>query len=292
MTIFDQVAAQLPAVLADLEALVAIESVGADPARSDEVRRSAEAVAALLTDLGCPDVRVVSAAGGAPAVIARFTAPAGQPTVCLYAHHDVQPVGDPADWETPPFAATEVGGRLFGRGTADDKGGFAVHLAALRAFDGRPPVGVTLFIEGEEEIGSPTLATLLAEHHEALAADVYVIADSTNWAVGQPAFTTSLRGLADCVVELRTLDHAVHSGAFGGVVPDALTSLCRLLATLHDAEGNVAVKGLAAAPGQLLDYPEDRLREDSGLLPGVEFIGTGSFVERLWSGCGASPPCR
>ncbi len=283
MTIFDQVAAQLPAVLADLEALVAIESVGADPARSDEVRRSAEAVAALITDLGCPDVRVVSSAGGAPAVIARFPAPAGQPTVCLYAHHDVQPVGDPADWETPPFAATEVGGRLFGRGTADDKGGFAVHLAALRAFDGRPPVGVTLFIEGEEEIGSPTLATLLAEHHEALAADVYVIADSTNWAVGQPAFTTSLRGLADCVVELRTLDHAVHSGAFGGVVPDALTSLCRLLATLHDAEGNVAVKGLAAAPGQLLDYPEDRLREDSGLLPGVEYIGTGSFVERLWS---------
>ena len=108
-------------------------------------------------------------------------------------------------------------------------------VAALRAFDGRPPVGVVLFVEGEEEIGSPTLAQLLAEHREALAADVYVIADSTNWEVGQPAFTTSLRGLADCVVELRTLDHAVHSGEFGGVVPDALTSLCRLLATLHDA---------------------------------------------------------
>lgn len=282
MTILDQVSAQLPAVLADLRALVAIESVGADPARSAEVRRSAAAVASLITDLGWPDVRVVSAGGGAPAVIARFPAPAGQPTVCLYAHHDVQPVGDPSDWETPPFAATEVGERLFGRGTADDKGGFAVHLAALRAFDGRPPVGVTLFVEGEEEIGSPTLATLLAEHHEALAADVYVIADSTNWAVGQPAFTTTLRGLADCVVELRTLDHAVHSGAFGGVVPDALTSLCRLLATLHDAEGNVAVKGLAAAPGQQLDYPEERLREESGLLPGVEFVGTGTFVERLW----------
>lgn len=282
MTILDQVSAQLPAVLADLRALVAIESVGADPARSAEVRRSAAAVASLITDLGWPDVRVVSAGGGAPAVIARFPAPAGQPTVCLYAHHDVQPVGDPSDWETPPFAATEVGERVFGRGTADDKGGFAVHLAALRAFDGRPPVGVTLFVEGEEEIGSPTLATLLAEHHEALAADVYVIADSTNWAVGQPAFTTTLRGLADCVVELRTLDHAVHSGAFGGVVPDALTSLCRLLATLHDAEGNVAVKGLAAAPGQQLDYPEERLREESGLLPGVEFVGTGTFVERLW----------
>lgn len=283
MTLSDRVDAHLPAVLADLAALTAIESVSADPARAAEVHRSAAAAASLFIDLGCPDVRVVSAGGGAPAVIARFPAPPDQPTVCLYAHHDVQPEGDRADWRTPPFEATEVGGRLFGRGTADDKGGLAVHLATLRAFDGRPPVGVTVFLEGEEEVGSPTLATLLAENSEALAADVYVIADSTNWAVGQPGFTTTLRGLADGVVELRTLDHAVHSGAFGGVVPDALTTLCRLLATLHDEAGNVAVAGLATAPAAQLDYPEDRLRTESGLLPGVDFIGTGSFVERLWS---------
>ncbi len=283
MTISDRVTAVLPAVLADLGSLTSIESVGADLARSDQVDRSAEAVAALITDLGCPDVRVVSAPGGAPAVIARFPAPPGQPTVCLYAHHDVQPEGPRAAWRTPPFIATEVDGRLFGRGTADDKGGLAVHLAALRVFDGQPPVGVTLFIEGEEEIGSPTLAQLLTEHRDALAADVYVIADSTNWAIGQPAFTTTLRGLADCVVELRTLDHAVHSGAFGGVVPDALTTLSRLLATLHDADGNVAIAGLSTAPVQPLDYPEVRLREESGLLPGVALIGTGTVVERLWS---------
>ena len=131
-----------------------------------------------------------------PPSLAGFRPPAGMPTVCLYAHHDVQPEGDPADWATPPFVATEIDGRLFGRASSDDKGGFAVHLAALRAFGGKPPVGVTLFIEGEEEVGSTDLAQLLDAHREELAADVFVIADSGNWAVGQPAFTTSLRGLA------------------------------------------------------------------------------------------------
>lgn len=282
MTLPDRVQAVLPGLLSDLGALVAIESVSADPGRAPQVERSAELVADLLRDLDCPDVRIVRAAGGAPAVIARFPAPAGQPTVCLYAHHDVQPEGDRAAWATPPFAATQSDGRLYGRGTSDDKGGLAVHLAALRAFDGRPPVGVTLFVEGEEEVGSPTLAPLLAEHHEALAAEVYVITDSDNWAVGEPAFTTSLRGLADCVVELRTLDHAVHSGMFGGVVPDALTALCRLLATLHDDEGNVAVPGLATSATADLDYPVVRLRHESGLAAGVDLVGTGSVVERLW----------
>ena len=184
-----------------------------------------------------------------PAVIGRYPAPPGAPTVCLYAHHDVQPEGDPATWLTEPFVATERGERLHGRGTADDKGGFAVHLAALRAFDGHPPVGVTVLVEGEEEIGSPSLERLLAQEHDALAADVFVIADSVNWDVGTPAFTTSLRGLADCVVTVSTLDHAVHSGSFGGPVPDALTTLCRLLATLHDEHGDVAVDGLARRRG-------------------------------------------
>nr|WP_294691143.1 dipeptidase [uncultured Friedmanniella sp.] len=282
MTLAETVRAQLPRVRADLEALVALESVSADPARTAEVRRSAEAVAALLRDLGCPDVQVVGANEGQPAVIARFPAPAGRPTVCLYAHHDVQPEGDPALWSSPPFAATERDGRLYGRGTADDKGGLAVHLAALRAFDGRPPVGVTVFVEGEEEVGSPTLARLLDEHRQALAADVYVIADSTNWAVGEPAFTTSLRGLADCVVELRTLDHPLHSGSYGGVVPDALTALCRLLATLHDEHGDVAVAGLGSSQPPELDYPEERLRSESGVLDGVRQIGSGTVVDRLW----------
>lgn len=281
MSIEDTVHVQQPQVRADLSDLVAIESVSADPARAGQVRRSAEKVAALLTGAGCPDVRVVDA-GGAPAVIGRYPAPPGRPTVCLYAHHDVQPEGERAAWDTEPFVATLDGDRLFGRGTADDKGGFAVHLAALRAFDGRPPVGVTVFVEGEEEVGSPTLERLLAQEREALAADVFVIADSGNWDVGAPAFTTTLRGLADCVVTVSTLDHAVHSGSFGGPVPDALTTLCRLLATLHDERGDVAVAGLASAEAPALDYPEDRLRAESGLLDGVGWTGTGTFVKRLW----------
>jgi acetylornithine deacetylase/succinyl-diaminopimelate desuccinylase-like protein len=282
MTLRDDVDALIPAVLEDLATLVAIQSVSADPAREGEVQRSAEMVAELIRDLGCDDVRIVRESG-APAVIARFPAPPGQPTVCLYAHHDVQPEGDPALWNTEPFVATTVGDRMFGRGVADDKGGMAVHLAALRAFDGRPPVGVTLFIEGEEEVGSPSLKALLAANAADLAADVFVIADSGNWAVGTPSFTTSLRGLADCVVEVRTLDHAIHSGSFGGVVPDALTTLCRLLATLQDEAGNVAVAGLHAGQGPDLDYPAERLSAESGILDGVQYIGDGTVVERIWN---------
>ena len=154
MSLRDQVKAQIPGVLSDLKSLITIESVSADPARVAEVERSARSILRLLEDLGCPDARVTHADGGAPAVIGRFPAPDGMPTACLYAHHDVQPEGDPAGWRTPPFEATEVEDRLFGRGTSDDKGGFAVHLAALRAFGGRPPVGVTVLVEGDEEIGS------------------------------------------------------------------------------------------------------------------------------------------
>jgi acetylornithine deacetylase/succinyl-diaminopimelate desuccinylase-like protein len=282
MSLRDAVLAAIPASLEDLKALVAIQSVSADPGRAAEVARSAEAIADMLRQLGCPDVRIGSADGGAPAVIGRFPAPPGRPTVCLYAHHDVQPEGNHALWDTEPFVATQRGDRLFGRGAADDKGGLAMHLAAIRAFDGKPPVGVTVFVEGEEEIGSPTLAALLAERREELASDVFVIADSTNWAVGEPAFTTSLRGLADCVVEVRTLDHGVHSGIYGGVLPDALTALCRLLATLHDERGNVAVDGLRTAHAPELDYPEDRLRAESGVLDGVPWLGDGTLVERMW----------
>ena len=274
--------ALLPGVLADLERLVAIRSVSSDPAHAPEVRASAEAVADLLRQAGCPDVRVV-AAGGAPAVIGRYPAPEGAPTVCLYAHHDVQPTGDPEAWTSDPFAATRRGGRLYGRGVVDDKAGIAVHLAALRAFDGQPPVGVTLFIEGEEEVGSPTLRALLEQHGEELAADLYVIADSGNWDVGVPAITTTLRGLVDCEVTVRTLDHALHSGQYGGVAPDALTALCRLVATLHDERGNVAIAGLVSRPGPDLEYPADRLAAESGVLPGVDYLGDGPVTERLWT---------
>lgn len=277
----------LPATLDSLREHVAIPSVSSLPERDEDVLRSAEWVVAQVKALGCTDVSIVTE-GGKPAVIAHFPAPEGQPTVCLYAHHDVQPTGDLSLWTSEPFVATErtdaLGEeRLYGRGTADDKGGLAVHLAALRAFDGKPPVGVTVFIEGEEEIGSPSLATIIERHHESLAADVFVIADSGNWEVGVPAFTTTLRGLADCVVEVATLDHTLHSGSFGGIVPDALTTLCRLLATLHDDNGRVAIEGLVRSEAPDLDYPEDRLRAETGVLDGVQWIGEGSAVSRLWN---------
>ncbi|KUI38815.1 dipeptidase [Mycobacterium sp. IS-1496] len=272
----------LPSVRSDLEDLVRIESVWADPARRDEVQRSAKAVADLLGAAGFGDVAIV-AEGGAPAVIARHPAPPGAPTVLLYAHHDVQPEGDRAQWSSPPFEPTERAGRLYGRGTADDKAGIATHLAAFRAFGGKPPVGVTVFVEGEEESGSPSLADLLAAHKDSLAADVIVIADSDNWSTERPALTVSLRGLADCVVEVATLDHGLHSGLWGGVVPDALTVLVRLLASLHDDEGNVAVAGLHEGSAADVDRGPDWVREESGLLPGVSEIGSGSVVKRLWA---------
>jgi acetylornithine deacetylase/succinyl-diaminopimelate desuccinylase-like protein len=272
----------MPRVREELEALVRIESVWDDHARRDEVHRSAAAVADLFRRAGFAEVDVVSE-GGAPAVIARHPAPEGAPTVLLYAHHDVQPEGDHGEWTSPPFEPTERDGRLFARGAADDKAGIAAHLAAFLAHDGTPPVGVTVFVEGEEESGSESLPALLAAHRDELAADVIVIADSANWAVGVPGLTTTLRGLADCVVEVRTLDHAVHSGMWGGVVPDALTAMARLLSTLHDDAGDVAVEGLGHGPASALDYPLDRLRTEAGVADGVELFGTGSAVERLWA---------
>jgi acetylornithine deacetylase/succinyl-diaminopimelate desuccinylase-like protein len=272
----------LPDVRRDLEDLVRIASVWSDPNRRDDVHRSAQKVADLLRAAGFAQVDIVSA-DGAPAVIAHHPAPPGAPTVLLYAHHDVQPEGDPAQWDSPPFEPTERDGRLYGRGTADDKAGIATHLAAFRAHDGKPPVGVTVFIEGEEECGSPSLSRLLAAHHHKLSADVIVIADSDNWTTDVPALTVSLRGLVDCTVEVATLDHGLHSGLWGGVVPDALTVLVRLLASLHDDDGNVAVAGLHEGTAAPVDRGSQWVRAESGLLDGVEEIGTGTVAQRLWA---------
>jgi cysteinylglycine-S-conjugate dipeptidase len=273
----------LPGIRSDLEDLVRIESVSADPARATEVQRSAEAVADLFRAESFQTVDIVSADGGAPAVIAHKPGPEGAPTVLLYAHHDVQPENDHAEWDSPPFEPTERGDRLYGRGAADDKAGIAAHLGALRVFGDDLPVSVTMFIEGEEEVGSDTLPALLAEHQERLRADVIVIADSGNWDIGVPALTTSLRGLVRADIEVRTLTHAVHSGMWGGLVPDALITLSRLIASLHDDVGNVAVAGLHQGPAADVEYPEDRLRAESGAAPGIEWIGDGSVVERLWT---------
>ena len=279
----NRIATLLPDVRRDLEELVRIQSVSADPARLDQVERSAERTAELFAAEGV-EVQIVRAFDGAPpAVIGHRAGPEGAPTVLLYAHHDVQPENDHADWDSPPWEPTERDGRLYGRGAADDKAGILTHIAALRAFGDELPVSVKVFIEGEEEVGSDTLPELLKQYQEELRSDVIVIADSGNWDIGVPALTTSLRGLVRLDVEVRTLTHAVHSGMWGGLVPDALMTLSRLLTTLHDDRGSVAVAGLHAGPAADVDYPEERLRAESGVAPGVEWVGEGSKVERLWT---------
>ncbi|AFN45238.1 dipeptidase [Arachnia propionica] len=271
----------LPSAIADLHRLISIPSISSMPEHDADVAACADAVSGLFRDLGASEVKLLDG-GGKPAVWANFPGPEGTPTVLLYAHYDVQPTGDTDAWTSPAFEPTERDGRLYARGSADDKGGVALHVAALRVFDGKPPVGVKVFIEGEEEVGSPTMPTLLDRYRDELAADVYVVADSVNWEVGKPSLTTSLRGVADCQVTVSTLAEGLHSGQFGGVVPDALTALCRLLATLHDDAGNVAIEGLVTGTAPDLDYPEDRLLEETGLLEGVSQIGDGSVVERMW----------
>ena len=275
------IAREMPRVRADLERLVRIPGIAFDGFDHTHLERSAEAVATLLRGCGL-DVDIVRA-GGQPAVIGRRPAPAGAPTVLLYAHHDVQPVGDPALWSSDPFEVVERDGRLYGRGAADDKAGIMAHVAALRAYGDELPVGVVVFVEGEEEYGSESLDAILNAHHETVRAEVIVIADSGNWDIGVPALTTSLRGLVNCFVEVRVLDSAVHSGMFGGPVPDALTVLCRLIATLHDEHGEVAIDGLVSRGGAAVDYPEERFRHEAGLLDGVRLIGGGTISDRIWT---------
>lgn len=247
------------------------------------VRESASATAEILEASGLTDVRLLEVDGVPPAVLGEHPAPDGAPTVLLYAHHDVQPPGEEADWDSPPFDPVERDGRLFGRGSCDDKAGIAMHQAAVLAHDGAPPVGVKMFVEGEEEVGSPNLDRFLARFKDDLAADVIVVADAVNWRAGVPGLTTKLRGLVDCEVEVRTLDHAIHSGMHGGPFPDALITLCRLLATLHDDRGNVAIEGLHTGKTDPLDLTEAELREQAGVLQGVHQIGEGALTERLWT---------
>jgi acetylornithine deacetylase/succinyl-diaminopimelate desuccinylase-like protein len=268
-----------------LERLVRIPSVSAEGHDPEMVQCSAEETAAWLEDSGLQDVRLLEIPGANPAVFGHTPGPPGRPTVLLYAHHDVQPVGDLELWDSGPFDPVESHGRLFGRGTADDKAGIAAHAAALHAWKGLrggPPVNVSVFIEGEEEIASQHLPAFLGKYGHLLEADAIVLADCSNWRIGEPALTTSLRGILDFVVEVRTLDHAVHSGAFGGPVPDALMALCRLVASLHDEDGDVTVDGLKSGPPYGIDAAEAELRQVAGLRPGVSLLGSGSLAHRLW----------
>jgi acetylornithine deacetylase/succinyl-diaminopimelate desuccinylase-like protein len=272
-----------PTVRSDLERLVKIPSVSAAGFDAAAVHESAVATAEVLEAAGFAGTRLLELDAAHPAVFGEIPGPPDAPTVLLYAHHDVQPAGPSGDWHSPPFTPTERGGRLYGRGTSDDKCGIVIHAAVARLLGPRPPVGIKVFAEGEEEIGSRHLVSFLETHGELLAADAIVIADSANWRVGTPALTTSLRGLVDCVVEVRTLAAGVHSGQFGGAFPDALTVLSRLLATLHRPDGSVAVPGLLTGPADPLDLTEDELRDQAGAVPSLQVIGSGTLTARMWT---------
>ena len=271
-----------PEVRRDLERLVRIPSVSFKGFDRDNVRRSAELTREILEASGL-ESRILEVSGAHPAVLGRVEAPPGAPTVLLYAHHDVQPEGPRNLWSSEPYEPVERNGRLYGRGVSDDKAGIAMHAAALRSWEGRPPVGVTVFVEGEEESSSEHLEEFITTYADDLRADVVVLADSGNWRTGEPALTTSLRGVVACLIEVRTLDHAVHSGEYGGAIPDALTVLVKTLATLHDDQGSVAIPGLASGPADPLDLTEQELRSWAGVRPSVELVGEGGLTERMWT---------
>jgi len=288
----EKIDAAFPVALANLGDLVRIPGIAWDAFDPEQLERSAEAVAELFRETGVfelVEIRRSEANGkpGAPAVVARREARNGRPQILLYAHHDVQPPGDLSVWKTPEFQPTLIDGRIFGRGAADDKAGIVTHLTAIKTLletlGDDFEVGISVFIEGEEEAGSPTFRNFLEANRDILAADVIIVADSANWTTTTPALTTTLRGLVSQVIEVQTLDHAVHSGMFGGAIPDAMTATLRLLASLHDAAGDVAVQGLHSTKAADLDFSEEKLREDSGLLDGVSTIGTGSILDRIWA---------
>ncbi|MDR2114439.1 MAG: M20/M25/M40 family metallo-hydrolase [Bifidobacteriaceae bacterium] len=308
---------QFPQTVQMLQQLIPLRSYAGPDAPPGVLHQSAELVAQLLRGVGVTDVRVVEAGGG-PGVIGQRLVDPAAPTVLLYAHHDVQPVAN--DWSTDPWQGVEKNGRLYGRGAADDAAGLALHVAVLAALGEDLPVNVKFLVEGEEESGSPTLDRLLQQHHAALRADVAVIADSDNVAVDTPSLTTSLRGLADLTVTLRVAEHAVHSGMWGGVYLDAPTCLARLISTLHDASGAVAVAGLepeacgpaagtagtsevsgtpgapevsgtpgtsevSGTPGASDLVGEAEVRRAAGVVDGLKLSGRGSVTDRLWRQC-------
>lgn len=298
--VLDAVAAGFPAAVGALGRLVRIPSVAFPGFPDEPLTTSADAVAQLLQGTGAFDLVDVRRAEyatdtgtalGSPAVVARRTAAPGRPTVLLYAHHDVQPAGRAELWDTPPFEPTLVGERLHGRGASDDKAGVITHVAAVtaafEALGDALEVGIAIFVEGEEEAGSRSFDAFLAANHDLLDADVIVVADSDNVSTTVPALTSSLRGNVTAVLEVATLDHASHSGMFGGAAPDAVLAAVRLLDSLWDADGAVAVAGLTTASppaGGPAGPSIAQLVADAALLPGVRPIGRGTVADRLWYG--------
>jgi acetylornithine deacetylase/succinyl-diaminopimelate desuccinylase-like protein len=283
--------------LRQLEGLARIPSVSAPGFDPAEVVRSAEAVADLLRGLGLEGVELLRVGDAHPYVVGEWRgAGPDAPTVLLYAHHDVQPPGRETHWHSPPFEPTRRDdGRIYGRGIVDDKAGILVFVAAIRAWldaaDG-PPVNAKIIVEGEEEIGSTHLAEFLDAYRERLAADVIVLSDTANLEAGLPSITTSLRGLVNVDVTVRALDHPLHSGMWGGPVPDAASALGVLLGRLFGPDGEPAVPGFGDdVPGlsdreraelDALPFDEAAFRTDAGLVDSVRLPSGPGVWERLW----------
>ena len=279
----ERVVRLMPELKADLLRLARIRSIAFPGFPTGPLREAYDAVAHLFHEAGVQRMELLSLPDTAPIVTGEIPAPDGAPTVLLYAHYDVQPAGDERLWETPPFDPSERDGAIYGRGVADDKAGVITHLGALRAFDGRPPVGIKVLIEGQEEYGS-ALDSYPRERPDLFRADAILVCDAGNVRPGVPTLTTALRGDAEVIVEVRTLAEAKHSGEYGGAAPDALIALVRALATLHDEHGNVAVAGLRRAPWIGGSYDEAEFRRRAGVEPEVPLFGSGTLGERLWSG--------
>lgn len=272
----------MPQVRADLEHLVSIPSINFPGYEQADVRRCAEACAQMLRALGA-EPELIPSSSGVETVRADFPGPPGSPTVLLYSHYDVQPAGDLAKWDSAPFDAQERDGRLWGRGAADDKSGVVSHLAVLRAFDGTPPVNVRVLFEGEEEYGGDFEEWPTTRPDVFADIDLAIICDMGNVEIGQPTFTTELRGIIEGVVTVTTMQEARHSGMFGGPSPDALMVLIKLLSTLMDDDGNATIDGISGREWRGLDFPEPAFRELATVLPGQPLIGTGSIASRLYS---------
>jgi acetylornithine deacetylase/succinyl-diaminopimelate desuccinylase-like protein len=274
---------QLKADLAQLVAVPCISAPGFPEATRPALLEAYEMVVGLFRDAGVETLGSLELPDTAPIVIGEIPAPPGAPTVLLYSHYDVVPVGDESKWESPPFEASERDGAIFGRGSADSKSNILMHVGALRAWNGKPPVGIKIVIEGQEETGS-AFSTYPPQKPELFASDAMVIGDMGSVRPGSPTLTIALRGMATVIVEVRTLAGPKHSGQFGGAAPDALITLLHALSALHDSSGDVAVPGLRREEWDGASYSDEEFRELAEILPGMPFFGTGGLGERIWSG--------